>query len=143
MVESMSLSRCIEFAVDAHRYQLDKLGKPYILHPLAVMLQCEPGDQKVAVMHDIWEDVYAPKFIRVMVNLTEPEYVALEAITHLPNEPYVDYIKRVKTSDIATRVKIQDVIHNQSRMDGLPDDVVERMTKKYITAMKMLMPDAE
>ena len=141
MVESMSLSKCIEFAVDAHRYQLDKLGKPYILHPLAVMLQCEPGDQKVAVMHDIWEDVYEPKYIRYMVDLSEPEYEALEAITHLPNEPYVDYINRVKKSEIATRVKIQDVRHNQTRMNGLPEDVVERMNKKYETAMKMLIGD--
>ena len=143
MVENMSLSRCIEFAVDAHRNQVDKLGNPYILHPLAVMLQCEPGDQKVAVMHDIWEDVYEPKYIRYMVNLTEPEYEALEAITHLPNEPYVDYINRVKKSEIATRVKIQDVRHNQTRMNGLPEDVVERMSRKYAIAMVELMSDDE
>ena len=143
MVENMSLSRCIEFAVDAHRNQVDKLGNPYILHPLAVMLQCEPGDQKVAVMHDIWEDVYEPKYIRYMVDLSEPEYEALEAITHLPNEPYVDYINRVKKSEIATRVKIQDVRHNQTRMNGLPEDVVERMSRKYAIAMVELMSDDE
>ena len=107
------------------------------------MLQCEPGDQKVAVMHDIWEDVYEPKYIRYMVDLSEPEYEALEAITHLPNEPYVDYINRVKKSEIATRVKIQDVRHNQTRMNGLPEDVVERMSRKYAIAMVELMSDDE
>ncbi len=82
----------------------------------------------MAVLHDVFEDCYSPKDIETL-NLSEEEKYALMAITHMDNEPYVEYIKRVKTSPLATRVKIQDVIHNSSRMEGLDKATIERMEK--------------
>ena len=55
----MTLEDAILFAVNAHKGQMDKAGKPYMLHPLRVMLNpiLEPEEERVpAVLHDIVED---------------------------------------------------------------------------------------
>jgi (p)ppGpp synthase/HD superfamily hydrolase len=53
----MDLERAIEIAASAHRGQVDKADKPYILHPLRVMLACtDVTAQIVAVLHDVIED---------------------------------------------------------------------------------------
>ena len=54
----MLINKAISIAAKAHDGQLDKAGKPYIFHPLRVMLYAE-GDEKVkcaAVLHDVLED---------------------------------------------------------------------------------------
>ena len=53
------LSEAILLAVEAHGDTLDKAGRPYILHPLAVMLDpslTTEDEQIVAVLHDTLED---------------------------------------------------------------------------------------
>jgi GTP diphosphokinase / guanosine-3',5'-bis(diphosphate) 3'-diphosphatase len=37
----MNLEQAIAIAVDAHAGQIDKAGKPYLLHPLRIMLKLE------------------------------------------------------------------------------------------------------
>ncbi len=55
----MTLGEANRVAVDAHARQLDKAGKPYILHPLRVMMTVESPSldsaRKVAVLHDVVE----------------------------------------------------------------------------------------
>ncbi|MGE4652652.1 MAG: GTP pyrophosphokinase, partial [Myxococcota bacterium] len=52
-----TLERAIEIALEVHRGCKDKGGKPYILHPLHVMLQMKSNDGKiVGVLHDVAED---------------------------------------------------------------------------------------
>lgn len=51
---SQILDKCIIFAVQKHAGQLDKVGLPYILHPLRVMpdLSLETEEQRcIAVLH--------------------------------------------------------------------------------------------
>ena len=54
------LNKAIEIAARAHNGQTDKGGKPYILHPLRVLLNfCESESEAVkicAVLHDVVED---------------------------------------------------------------------------------------
>ena len=53
----MNLARAIEIAASAHRNQVDKGGKPYILHPIRVMMSLNSEDEKiVGVLHDVVED---------------------------------------------------------------------------------------
>ena len=52
-----SLERAIEIAVSAHKGQVDKAGKPYILHPLRLMFKMQTENQMIAaVLHDVVED---------------------------------------------------------------------------------------
>ena len=51
------LERAIEIAVTAHRGAVDKAGRPYILHPLSLMLEFHDLDAMIAaVLHDTVED---------------------------------------------------------------------------------------
>ena len=52
-----TLERAIEIAKTAHAGQFDKAGKPYIFHPIRVMLRVHNEFEKmVAVLHDVVED---------------------------------------------------------------------------------------
>lgn len=52
----MQLEKALEIALKAHRGQVDKGGKPYILHPLAVMMRMETEEEQiVALLHDVVE----------------------------------------------------------------------------------------
>ena len=47
------LEKAIEIAVEAHRGQLDKAGKIYILHPMRVMLRGKNETEMiVGILHD-------------------------------------------------------------------------------------------
>ncbi len=51
------IERAIKIAVDAHMGQKDKVGAPYILHPLRVMADVEGEAEKiVAILHVVVED---------------------------------------------------------------------------------------
>ena len=51
------LNKALEICYEAHKNQLDKANKPYILHPINVALRCETEEQKiVALLHDVVED---------------------------------------------------------------------------------------
>ena len=107
------LDLAIAIANQAHAGQLDKAGKPYILHPLTVMAQMDTLESKiVAVLHDAIED--SDLTIEGLVKQGFPEFItdAIAAITKLDGEQYEDYIIRVKSNAIARKVKIADVTHN-------------------------------
>jgi GTP diphosphokinase / guanosine-3',5'-bis(diphosphate) 3'-diphosphatase len=51
------LERAIALAAERHAGQTDKVGEPYILHVLRVMLQMPDEESRIAaVLHDIVED---------------------------------------------------------------------------------------
>lgn len=108
-----TLSKAIEIATQAHQGQVDKAGKPYISHPLAVMGLVERESEKiVAVLHDVVEDTPI-----TLTNLAaegfSPECVAaVDAITKRDGEPLENCLERVKSNPIAIKVKLADLTHN-------------------------------
>jgi hypothetical protein len=138
------LDLAIIIATTSHSGQLDKVGLPYILHPLYVMLQMKTEPERViAVLHDVLEDCPQVSIsdITDRIDMTEEEIGALIALTHIKNEPYVDYLKRVLAAGkIAVNVKWEDVKHNSSfaRTKDLPPETVARLEKKYKIATEML-----
>ncbi|PZO44945.1 MAG: GTP pyrophosphokinase [Pseudanabaena frigida] len=126
------LAVAIAIANQAHEGQLDKAGKPYILHPLAVMAQMDRLEGKiVAVLHDAIED--SELKIEDLVKQGFPEFIteAIAAITKLEGEQYEDYILRVKSNAIARKVKIADVTHNMdiSRIANPTEKDFQRLEK--------------
>lgn len=60
-VQSPTLESSIALASTAHEGQVDRRNRPYILHPLEVMIALtDPTEeeQMVAVLHDVLEDTY-------------------------------------------------------------------------------------
>ena len=135
--------RAIALAMHAHAGQKDKKGLPVIFHPMRVMLQMDTESSRiVAILHDVLEDTdFALEDIDEMVGLTVIERETLIALTHHKHEPYVDYIKRVKsTGHLAVKIKLADIAHNSSeeRLADLPEVTVVRLLKKYASALEIL-----
>ncbi len=52
-----TLEDAVQLALDAHRGKVDRIGEPYILHPLRVMARVNTDTERIiAVLHDVIED---------------------------------------------------------------------------------------
>lgn len=137
------LGVAISIAVKAHEGQKDRAGLPYITHPLRVMhLLKTYEEQIVAVLHDVIEDTSTT--LSDLEELGFPSYIleALQAVTHLKGETYLDYVTRAKANPIAREVKKADLQDN-SNIFRLPvmEDYDLRRLKKYHKAQAFLMED--
>lgn len=135
-----TVERALIYATRSHRGQKDKRGLPYILHPIAVMLQMETDEERIlALCHDIPEDtVRSAQDVAEDLGMSDAWATSLEVLTHPPNMPYEEYILRIKPYPMAVKVKLADMDHNMSRLEGLEDK--ERLMKKYTKGRELLTP---
>ena len=136
-----TLERAIEIATEAHRGQFDKAGNDYIGHPLRVMAAGKTTEEKiVGVLHDVIEDTDWT-FDRLAAEGFSAEVIdALRCVTKLSeDEPYDNFIARVKASPLAVAVKLNDLSDNMDirRLPYISDKDVKRL-KKYLRAYKQL-----
>ncbi len=138
------LEHGIMYVTEAFMGMRDKKGMPTVLHSLAVMEMLSTESEKLlACAHDIPEDIgRSIESVARDLQLTEEETTALRALTHKKCEPYEDYIRRIIDDGgrLAIKVKCADILHNSSykRLDGLPSETVDRLTKKYEKAATLL-----
>lgn len=144
------IETALDIAIRAHDNMIDKAGKPYILHPLAVMMSktpdligvpgspmrsFTPDEMCVAILHDVLED--CPEFILETLSAFRdyPEIVdALTAITKVKGETLTEYYVKVMANPMAHRIKLADMEHNMSyeRIVCITDpDTRARLTAKY------------
>jgi (p)ppGpp synthase/HD superfamily hydrolase len=134
------LSKAIIIATNAHNGQIDKAGKPYIFHPLHIMLQMDDEDSRiVAVLHDVVEDTLVTLDVLKYEGFNQNIIDAIDCITRKQNEDYFDYIRRVKTNELAKLVKLFDLEHNTklSRLKKITHKDVER-NYKYFKAITLI-----
>lgn len=139
------LDRSIVYATIQHSGQLDKVGLPYIYHPLRVMLDntLTTEHQKcIAVLHDVLEDTPATIVDLVTMGLPHNVVNSLVALTHIRNEPNPQYWQRIlnePTGD-ARLVKLADIRDNSSdsRLSCLPEADQIRLRTKYQAALEYL-----
>lgn len=134
------LEKAIRIASIAHKNQKDKNGKPYILHPLRVMLSFESYDEKiVAVLHDVIEDSNFTLKDLKEEGFSKEIIEAIDAISRREEEEYFEFIKRVITNKMASRVKLKDLADNMniSRIENPKAEDFNRI-KKYKKAEKMI-----
>lgn len=130
----------IRIAAAAHAYQRDKGGMPYILHPLRVSMACGDIETKiVAVLHDTIEDTTITADYLRENGFTDNIVQNVELLTRRKNEDYKSYIERVKTSSIATEVKLHDLKDNMNimRIKKLDETDLKRLNK-YLNAYRFL-----
>ena len=114
------LERAIEIAVEAHRGQIDKAGKIYILHPIRVMLRGKnETEQIVGILHDVVEDTPVTLDSLRLEGFPDEIINALSCITKENGEEYGHFIDRVMTNPLATQVKLYDLEDNMNR-DRIP-----------------------
>ena len=107
------LERAIEIAVSAHKGQVDKAGKPYILHPLRLMFKMQTENEMIAaVLHDIVEDTDWTIEKLEAEGFNEEVITDINLLTHDKKVPYKKYIEAIKTNKMALRVKLADLEDN-------------------------------
>jgi len=137
---TVGLEDTIILATYAHRGQFDKAGEPYICHPLRLMLTMSTLEERtVALLHDTVED--SPVTLN---DLREAGYSsavveAIERLTHAEGVDYFDYVAKIKSNSLATKVKMADLRDNMnlSRI-AKPTMKDESRVEKYQKAMAML-----
>ncbi len=140
MIYTKLTKTAIKICFLAHKDQLDKSGLPYVLHPLHVAeSMTDECSTAAALLHDVVEDSDI-----TLDNLSSngiPKNVidALRLLTHDSSIPYLEYIRALKSNDIARAVKLADLAHNidLTRLDEItPEDI--RRKEKYMKAIEIL-----
>ena len=130
------LGKAIEIAVSAHAGQMDKGGKPYILHPLWVMDQVRHLGEDymiVAVLHDVIEDSDWTLGKLDAIGFSAESIWAIGLMTHRKEQSYDEYIKAIASNPIAKAVKLKDLEHNSriTRLKGLRKKDFDRLEKYH------------
>ena len=133
------INKIMQMVYDLHSGQQDKSGVPYIYHVIHVAEQMNTEDETiVALLHDTLEDTNLnPNTIKDIYG----EYIleAVELLTHKKNEPYFDYIMRIKDNPLARKVKIADLQHNMDlKRIANPSDKDFKRVEKYKKALEIL-----
>lgn len=135
-----TLETAIAIAVNAHRGQLDRQGRPYILHPIAVMMSMDTDEERiVAILHDVVEDSPISLDDLREAGFSEAIVEAVDALTNREGESYKDFIERLSPNPLARRVKLGDLQHNMDirRLPEVSDKDLERL-RKYRAAWRRL-----
>lgn len=114
-LSATELARAIALAANAHAEQLDKTGKPYILHPIRVMQRCDgyPIEvQIVAVLHDTVEDTHVTLDALRQAGFPPEVIDGVDAMSRREGEDYFSYIKRCSDSPAGCVVKLADLADN-------------------------------
>jgi (p)ppGpp synthase/HD superfamily hydrolase len=134
------LDDAILFATEKHHGQIDKSGRPYILHPLRVMQSFkEPHMKIIAVLHDVMEDC-GVKFEEIEERFNYGIALHVDYLTKLKSQSLEEYLSGVKLYESALKVKLKDIEDNMSvfRLSLLPKEMAEKMTKKYLYCLEFL-----
>lgn len=120
------LEKAIALAVEAHVGQRDKLGGPYILHPLRVMLRLQGETEKiVGILHDVVEDTEVSFEQLAQEGYSAEIIAALDGVTRRENESYSQFIERSLQNPISRRVKLADLEDNMN-IRRLPVEFTKR-----------------
>lgn len=136
-----TLEDAIALAVKVHRGQVDKYGRPYILHPLRVMFGLE-GEvaQIVGVLHDVIEDSDVTFEDLRQMGYSEEIIEALDGVTRRHSESYEAFVERSLQHPLSRRVKQADLEDNMDlrRLDSeLTERDFERL-KRYRRAWQKI-----
>ncbi len=139
MINTKLTRKAMIIAYNAHQNQFDKANIPYIYHPIHIAEQMDTElECIVALLHDVVEDT------DITLNDLEKEFPQevidlLKILTHDKKIDYIEYIKKVKTNPIATKIKIADLKHNSdiTRLENITTTDLKRI-EKYKKALEIL-----
>lgn len=143
MKKGEMLGAMLVLVTNAHAGQFDRGGKPYILHPLAVMHKLRTDDEElmcIALGHDVIEDTKTTYADLRAAGMTERVIQGIRSLTKVPGETYDEYKQRVFLNQDAMRVKLKDLMHNTDirRLKGITDKDIARMAKYHQFYMEIL-----
>lgn len=135
----MALQKVLEFAIEKHKGQVDKLGNPYIFHPIGVALQMQTKEEKiVALLHDVLEDTDTSIEELKELGLSDKIIKSLQLLTRDKNVTYMEYIEKLSCDELAKSVKIQDLKNNMDMSRGFSEETIKLKETRYKKAYKYL-----
>lgn len=140
MIYTKETKKALKLCFEAHKDQLDKSGMPYVFHPFHL---AESMDDEVstvaALLHDVVEDTECTFEDLESMGFPKESIEAVRLLTHGDDEPYFDYVRRVKKNETARKVKMADLRHNSdlTRLEN-PDAWALKRQEKYLEAIKIL-----
>ncbi len=131
------LDKAIVIATNAHHGQFDKGGKPYILHPLAVMNMLATEDEElmaIGLLHDVIEDTKVTYKDLRDAGMTERVIDGIRGMTKLPGQTLEEYKEQVFDNIDTMKTKACDLRHNSDfrRLKGVSEKDIERMAKYQV-----------
>lgn len=140
MIYTHLTNEAMKIAYAAHHGQVDKGGIPYIFHPCHLAEQMDDEYSTcVALLHDVVEDTDVT--LETLAKIFPKEVIeAIAVMTHAEDEPYLEYVARVKTNPIAKKVKLADLRHNsdESRLPDADEATLAYFREKYRKAFEIL-----
>lgn len=143
MIYTEMTIKAVKIAYDAHLGQLDYNGVPYIFHPYHLAEQMDDEIScTVALLHDVVEDTSITlDDLEQMFPKQVVEIVML--LTHDEKVDYFDYIRKIKTNAIATKVKLADIKHNSNEARSIGSNLTKEQLlyweEKYAKAKEILL----
>lgn len=141
MIYTDMTKKAIRLIFRAHAGQTDKCGLPYVCHPLHVAESMEDEVTcTAALLHDVVEDTDVTFEDLAEMGFTPEVLRIVRLLTHDPEVPYMDYVRRIKEDPQAVKVKLSDLRHNSdlTRIDHVAQRDLDRV-KKYKAAMELLL----
>ena len=134
MNSRLIISLAQKIAEKFHDGQFRKNEKPYITHlqDVASRLPDETDTQVVAWLHDILEDTEVTIDFLIDNEIPKELVATIEILTKRSNMSWEQYIERVYTCPLASKVKIADLISN------LSDNPSSSQIRKYAKALVTL-----
>lgn len=128
------LEKALHTMVNAHSGQFDQGGKPYAMHPLAVMALLDSDDEElqcIALLHDAVEDSKLKYAEMREIGFSERIIAGVGDMTKVPGQTEDEYYEKLKKNPDAILVKMADLTHNSDlrRLKGLRDKDIDRMIK--------------
>lgn len=138
------INKALEIATLAHKGQVDKSGKDYINHPIAVSSKCNSLKAKiVGLLHDVVEDTDVT--LEYLSNYFTSDIIeAISLVTKTYPLDINKYYKNIKNNPIAKEVKLADLSHNMdlSRLDNITEYDLRR-NEKYKKYYDYLINDKQ
>jgi len=104
------LETAIRLAAKVHKGQVDRFGKPYVLHVMRVMMRGHDFEEQVlGALHDVLERSQLTMEDLAKKGFPPRVLKAMDHITRREGETYEQYIERVMQDNLAIRVKVHDL----------------------------------
>lgn len=130
------LDKAIHIAVRTHGGQRDRYGKPFILHPLRMMMKMDTDlEMIVAVLHDVVEKSDFTLDELRHEGFSEEVIAAVDRLTKRPGEDYESHIERAKNQPLSRKIKIADLEDNMDpkRILDFSEEDLKRLTRFHKT----------
>lgn len=143
MIYTEMTIKAMKIAYDAYLGQLDYNGVPYIFHPYHLAEQMDDEIScTVALLHDVVEDT-SITFADLEQMFPKQVVEIIMLLTHDEKVDYFEYIRKIKTNAIATKVKLADIKHNSNEARSLGSNLTKEQLlywkEKYAKAKEILL----